>query len=77
MYPVSEEYRQAMNQPIRQCETGASVYVGVFDRAAQEAASIFPVEQTEYSNLETVLQGGAVGDYATFEPGFFRLDGRL
>lgn len=77
MYPVSEEYRQAMNQPIRQCETGASVYVGVFDRTAQEAASIFPVEQTEYSNLETVLQGGAVGDYATFEPGFFRLDGRL
>ncbi len=77
MYPVSEEYRQAMSQSIRQCETGAGVYVGVFDRTIPDAAYILPVDQTEYSSLETVLQGGAEGDYATFEPGFFRLDGRL
>lgn len=77
MYPVSEEYRQAMRQPIRQCETGASVYIGVFDRTIPDSAYITPVEQTEYSDLERVLQGGAEGDYATFEPGFFRLDGRL
>lgn len=75
MYLVSESYSEAMRQPIRQCETGARVYIGVFDTTALDDGYLLPAPGVFYSSLEPVLQGGAKGEYATFEPGYFRLDG--
>ena len=75
MYLVSDSYSEAMRQPIRQCETGARVYIGVFDTTALDDGDLLPASGVFYSSLEPVLQGGAKGEYATFEPGFFRLDG--
>ena len=56
MYLVSDSYSEAMRQPIRQCETGARVYIGVFDTTALDDGYLLPASGVFYSSLEPVLQ---------------------
>lgn len=76
MYPVSNAYAKAMREPFRQNRSRARVYLGLFDDTADADGNIVAPEAVPYADANTLNTQQKVSvTYATFEPGFFRLDG--
>ncbi len=75
MYPVSEEWKAACNQQIRQAQALAKLEIGVFDDKAEKQA-VFEFDQSLWECEDTLLSPVAKGGYAAFEPRFFRVDGK-
>ena len=75
MYPVSEEWKQACNQQIRQAQALVKIEIGIFDEKAPHQAT-FELPELLWECEDTLLSPMAKGGYAAFEPKFFRLDGK-
>ncbi len=75
MYPVSEKWKQACSQQIRQAQALAKIEIGIFDEKAPQQAT-FELPELLWECEDTLLSPMAKGGYAAFEPKFFRLDGK-
>lgn len=78
MQNVSQEYKKAMKQSIRN-RTYMKVSLGLINQEAQISANVDEKERyTQYSNFESIFTKSEIGNiYATYEQNFFKADGTM
>lgn len=78
MYNVSQKYKKAIKQPLRNKQY-MKIALGLINQGAQMSAMVEnPSVYAEYSDLKTVFEKKDTGRiYATFERDFFKADGSM